>query len=261
MSKSLADLLDRVRLKYVEAVEVQGHHQPYLTAHHIAHQMLMADPQRMAEMISQDPKILAARPSGLIEDPTEMDNPSVGAIVYSNVVAATLEGLLAVAVNRGWLDVDDQGQFMVDAAELDSVKPVSYTDFSSAKPNLAHQQSELGRIFMAAEQDYTEKLNSEPHNAYQLAVQIASDYSVFSPEDLAPLILENPLLLGLRIDDRIDEEMFGDNPPAGLIVSLHLTDLLLQSLLDIAGSMGALELDSAGEMIIPFDEEDRPIVH
>jgi len=261
MSQKLAEQLDRVRLQYINAMKVEGSTEPYLTAHRIAHQMLMPTPEEMADIIMNDPKLLAARAADLIEDPLEIENPCVGAIVYSNLFAAALEGLLAVAVNHDWLEVDSEGQILVSAEELDRVPSVKYPDFSESQINLSHTQSILGKLFGEAESDFVEQLNSAPHNAYQLALQVSSDHTIFAPEELAPLLQENPLLLGLRADDLVDEDMFEGDLPAGIIISVHLTEMLLQQLLEIAQAEGALAFDSVGEMIVPDDDEDNPTVH
>jgi hypothetical protein len=116
-------------------------------------------------------------------------------------------------------------------------------------------------LFNAAEKAYLRQLGEAPHDAYQLALQVSSDYVVFAPDDLAPLIQENPLLLGLRADGLVDEEMFAADPPAGLIISAHLTEMLLQQLLELAHQQGALALDSAGQVILPESDEDMPILH
>jgi len=84
---------------------------------------------------------------------------------------------------------------------------------------------------------------------------------VFAPDELAPLIQETPLLLGLRADDLVDEAMFAGDPPAGLIISAHLSELLLQQLLEVAREQDALPLDSSGQVILPESDEDAPTLH
>lgn len=263
MSRRLADLMDRVRQRYVRVMQESGQHEPYITAHRVCQQMLNLSPLALAELIAEDPKLLSARASELVEDPAEIENPSVGVIVCSNVCAAALEGLLAVAVNREWLEVDSDNRILVDAWELDNVPEVKSVDYSDvAAPDLSERQtSQLSILFNAAEKSYLKQLAEAAHDAYQLALQVSSDYVVFAPDDLAPLIQENPLLLGLRADDLVDEEMFAGDPPAGLIISAHLTEMLLQQLLELAQDQGALPLDSAGQLILSESDEDTPTVH
>jgi len=263
MSRRLADLMDRVRQRYVRTMQENGQHEPYVTAHRVCQQMLNLSPLALAELVAEDPKLLSARAGELVEDPAEMENPSVGVIITSNICAAALEGLLAVAVNREWLPVDSDDRILVDAWELDNVPAVKSVDYSDvAPPDLSkHQNSQLSALFNAAEKAYLQQLGEMAHDAYQLALQVSSDYVVFAPDDLAPLIQENPLLLGLRADDLVDEEMFEGDPPAGLIISAHLTEMLLQQLLELAQEQGALPLDSAGQPILPESDEDAPILH
>lgn len=263
MSQQLADLMDRVRQEYVRRMQENGQSEPYLTAHRVCQQMLGLEPAELAALIADDPKLLSARASELVEDPEEMDNPSVGVIVTSNICAAALEGLLVVAVNRQWLEVDSDDRIMVDAWELDNVPPVKSIDYSKVEgPDLqSGGASQLSLLFNAAEKAYLKQLSEAVHDAYQLALQVSSDYVVFAPDDLAPLIVENPLLLGLRDDGLVDEELFAGDPPAGLIISAHLTEMLLQQLLELAHEQGALALDSSGQPILLDSEEDSPIVH
>lgn len=263
MSQLLADLMDRVRQRYVRAMQDNGQHEPYLTAHRVCQSMLQLPPVQLAELVAEDPKLLSARASELVEDPAEIENPSVGVIICSNICAAAIEGLLAVAVNREWLGVDEQDRILVDAWELDNVPEVRSVDYSEVDgPNLDHPgNSKLSLMFNAAESEYLKRLAEAAHDAYQLALQVSSDYVVFAPEDLAPLIEENPLLLGLRGDGLVDEDLFEGDPPAGLIISAHLTEMLLQQLLERAQEQGALALDSSGQIIIPESEDDNPTVH
>ena len=130
MSQQLADLMDRVRQEYVRRMQNNGQTEPYLTAHRVCQQMLSLEPTELAELIADDPKLLSARANELVEDPAEMENPSVGVIVTSNICAAALEGLLVVAVNRQWLEVDAEDRIMVDAWELDNVPAVKSIDYS-----------------------------------------------------------------------------------------------------------------------------------
>jgi len=263
MSQLLADLMDRVRQRYVRAMQDNGQHEPYLTAHRVCQSMLNLPPVELARLVADDPKLLSARASELVEDPAEIDNPSVGVIICSNVCAAAIEGLLAVAVNREWLGVDEEDRILVDAWELDNVPEVKCVDYSEVNgPDLERPgNSQLSLLFNSAESAYLKKLGEARHDAYQLALQVSSDYVVFAPEDLAPLIEENPLLLGLRGDGLVDEELFEGDPPAGLIISAHLTEMLLQQLLERAQEIGALALDGSGQVIIPESEDDNPTLH
>ena len=67
--------------------------------------------------------------------------------------------------------------------------------------------------------------------------------------------------LGLRDDSLVDPELFEGDPPAGMIISAHLTEMLVQQLVDRAMSMGALGFDSSGHPIIEDKEDDNPTVH
>ena len=98
-------------------------------------------------------------------------------------------------------------------------------------------------------------------DSYQTALDISSNHSVFAPDDIAPLVAENPLLLGLRKDDLIDEDLFEGDPPAGLIISAHLTRMLLQQMLELGAERGVFDMDSSGHIIPPDEPEDPPIIH
>lgn len=262
MSRKLADLLDQVRREYVQALVDNGGAEPYLIAHRICNSRLWLPALELAALIEEDPKLLSARAGELIDDDRERPNPCVGAIVTSNIVAAALEGLLAVAVSRDWLNVDAEGRVLVDAHELDAVGPVTGIDYTDAGEFVPERgRSRLSQIFNQAELAYQERLEDGPHDAYQLALMVASDHSIFTPDELAPLLVENPLLLGLRADDLIDEELFEGDPPAGIIVSAHLTEMLVQQLLERALELGAIGHDADGHPLMPETEEDNPTVH
>jgi len=263
MSKKLAKILDSVRLEYLHEMEANGHNYPYMTAHRVANKMLALPATKLAELISEDPKLLAARASEVIEDPKEVANPSVGAILAANLIVACLEGLIAVAVNRDWLSVDEEGMAQIEAHELDLVRPFSGADYSQTSGEFvpSRGRSKLTELFSVAESAYEEQLETGTHDAYQLALLVASDHAIFSPDDLAPLIAENPLLLGLRDDNLVDPELFDGDPPAGMIISAHLTEMLVQQLVDRAMAMGALGFDSSGHPIIEEKDDDNPTVH
>ena len=263
MSKKLAKLLDSVRLEYLHEMEANGHTYPYMTAHRVANKKLALPAKELVELVLEDPKLLAARASELIEDPREVANPSVGAILSANLIVACVEGLIAVAVNRDWLTVDEEGAAQIEAHELDLVRPISGVDYSQTSGEFVPPKgrSKLSELFAVAEAAYEEQLETGTHDAYQLALLVASDHAIFSPDDLAPLIAENPLLLGLRDDSLVDPELFEGDPPAGMIISAHLTEMLVQQLVDRALSMGALGFDSSGHPIIEDSEDDNPTVH
>lgn len=263
MSKKLAKLLDSVRLEYLHEMDANGHTYPYLTAHRVANKMLALPASELAALIEEDPKLLAARASELIEDPKEVANPSLGAILTANLVIACIEGLIVVAVNRNWLSVDEQGVAQIEAHELDLVRPVCGVDYAQTSSEFvpSRGRSKLSELFAQAEASYEEQLLSGTHDAYQLALMVASDHAIFSPDDLAPLIVENPLLLGLRDDELVDPDMFDGDPPAGMILSAHLTEMLVQQLVERAMALGALGFDSSGHPIIEELDDDNPTVH
>ncbi len=265
MSGLLTTLLEEIRIEYIERMRTNGFIEPYLTAERLCHERLFIDGDLLAEIIEQDPSLLAARAGELIMNQQENENPSVGIIICSNILAAALEGLLAVAAERDWVDVDDQGQILVDEEELqqNSQYPISvdYSTSETAKRNLFKGSSELSHIFAAAEAEFLDAIEQHVRNAYQTALDISSNHSVFAPDDIAPLVAENPLLLGLRKDDLIDEDLFEGDPPAGLIISAHLTRMLLQQMLELGAERGVFDMDSSGHIIPPDEPEDPPIIH
>lgn len=266
MSQTLSDILELVRKEYLQRMDANYFAQPFLTAEKLCHEKLYLDTDLLARIVSEDPTLLATRASDLIADPKERDNPAVGAIISSNIVMAALESLLALAVGNKWLDVDNEGHILVEEAELNPhrnyVVSADYSQSDTATKNLTKKGvSQLTKIFQAAESEFLELLDSEVHDAYQLALQVSGNYAIFSPEDIAPLIAENPLLLGLRPDDMVDEELFEGDPPAGIIVSGHLTHILLDQLLELAEEKGALARDGTGHIILPEGDDDNPIIH
>lgn len=266
MSGVLTKILDDVRVCYIERMEENGYTEPYLTAEQLCHEKLFLETDALAEILGQDPTLLAARAGDLILNKQERENPSVGVIICCNILAAALEGLLSVAVDNEWIEVDEEGNILVDDEELnqDTQYPI-LVDFSRsevARQNLTRPGiSELSQLFGTAEEAYLRALKACSSDAYQKALQISSEYSVFAPQDIAPLILENPLLLGLRPDDLIDDDLFNGDPPAGLIISSHLTRMLLNELLELGAKEGVLAVDSNGNVIIPFDPDEKTIVH
>ncbi|EAR62235.1 hypothetical protein [Neptuniibacter caesariensis] len=268
MSGLLTALLEDIRVEYVARMQANGCTEPYVTAERLCHEKLFLETDKLAEIIEQDPTLLAARAGDLIMNRQESENPSVGVIICSNILAAALEGLLAVAVEREWLEVDEDGSVLVDEEELSldtqySID-VDYSTSDTAKRNIAlGGTSQMSQIFAAAESAFIDALqeNTREKDAYQLALDISSDFSVFAPEDISPLIAENPLLLGLRPEDLIDEDLFEGDPPAGLIISAHLTRMMLHQMLELGVEHGALALDSSGHIVVPDDPEDPPTLH
>lgn len=266
MSNLLTRILEKVRVTYVQEMQDNGCRQPYLTAERLCRETLHIEGDALAQIIDEDPTLLAARASDLIEDPDERDNPAVGLIICRNIMAAALDGLLTVAVENEWLDVDENGNVLVDADELgEHSTPVPAVDYSRSARALENAGkagvSSLTQLFQAAESEYSRLLENEVHDAYQLALKTSSDFSVFAPDDIAPLVAENPLLLGLRPDDLVDPDLFDGDPPAGIIISSHLTHMLLQQLLELASERGDLARDSSGHLITPDESEARPQLH
>ena len=69
------------------------------------------------------------------------------------------------------------------------------------------------------------------------------------------------MLLALRPDDILDQELFDGDPPAGLIISTHLARIMLTELLEVGTEAGVLAVDSAGQVIAPEHPEDKPTLH
>ncbi|MGB0468895.1 MAG: hypothetical protein ACPGF7_15400, partial [Pontibacterium sp.] len=254
MSALLTQVLDEVRLEYLRRMQENGFSEPYLTAERLCHEKLFLETDTLAAVIDQDPTLLAARAGDLILNKQQQNNPSVGVIICSNILAAALEGLLDVAVDHGWLEKDEEGRILVDEEGFnENAQYPMAVDFSQseiATKNLTLPGiSELSKLFGSAEEAYLRALQQSSCEAYRKALQISSDYSVFAPQDIAPLILENPLLLGLRPDGLIDDDLFAGDPPAGLIISSHLTRMLLDELLDLGAREGVLSVDAQGHVI------------
>jgi len=264
MSEALTQVLDAVRQEYLQTMQETGGLRPYATAESLCHQRLYIETDQLAIMVEQDPTLLAARAGELIMNREEAANPAVGAIISSNVIAAAMEGLLSLAVEHNWLTVDSEGAILVDEAEMQSQQypiAVDYSHSDVARENLSKPgASRLSQIFNQAEEAYLKSLQDCSRDAYQNALEMSSDYAVFAPDELAPLIAENPLLLGLRGDDLIDDELFEGDPPAGLIVSTHLTRMLLHQLLELAVAEGVLSVDEQGHVVVP-EEIETPTLH
>lgn len=266
MSQILSDILENIRTEYLQLMDANHRAQPFLTAEKLCHERLYLETDLLARIVEEDPTLLATRASDLIADSKERDNPAVGAIISSNIVMAALESLLALAVNNKWLDVDAEGHILVEEAELNPHREykvlADYSQSDTATKNLTKKgASRLSLLLQAAENEFLELLESEVHDAYQLALQVSGNYAIFAPEDIAPLVAENPLLLGLRPDDMVDEELFEGDPPAGIIISGHLTHILLDQLLELAENKGALARDGAGHIILPEGDDDNPVIH
>jgi hypothetical protein len=268
MSQVLSNILNDLEDEYLqhlnasEKVGTPG--DAYRLAARLCYQQLFLTPDVLASVIQEDPTILAARAGDLVKDPEEQSNPSVGVIICSNIIEAALENLLSVAYEQGWLDIDDEGRLMVDTSTDGEILTVP-TDYSRSQMALdalsQPSPSRLNRIFQSAEQEYIDQLESGAHDAYSLALEVSGNHAIFAPEDIAPLIEENPLLLGLRPDELMDDDMFAGDPPAGIVISGHLTSLLLEQLLMLAEERGCLAYDSTGAMIVPDTDEDKPVIH
>lgn len=265
-SPALSSLLESMRSAYLEEMESAEHRTPYLTADKLCHKYLSVNVDMLAEIVVEDPTLLAARSGGMIVDQSDQDNPSVAAIISSNLFAAAMEGLLSISVDRGWLRSDDEGAILVDQDELDQqgmhAIEVDYSDSAVARENLTLPgDSALSIVFNRAESAFADALQECSRDAYQKALQLSSEYAVFSPDELVPLIKENPLLLGLRADDMIDEELFEGDPPAGLIISGHITRMIMQQLLDYAVAEGVLAVDEKGQILLSEQSEEPPTLH
>lgn len=264
MSKALTEILDEVRQEYLQTMQDTAGTKPYATAEALCHKLLFIETDKLAMIIQQDPTLLAARAGDLILNAEEAANPAVGTIISSNVIAAAMEGLLSLAVEHNWLSVDDDGAILVDEAEMESRDYPMGADYSHsevARENLTQPgQSQLSVIFNSAEEAFLQSMQDCSRDAYHKALEMSSDYAVFAPDDLAPLIAENPLLLGLRGDDLIDDELFEGDPPAGLIISTHLTRMLLHQLLELAVAEGVLSVDDDGHVVVP-EETATPTLH
>jgi len=266
MSLILADLLSQVKKLYLDELTSNDGKEPYLTAERICHDVLMIETDTLARIITHDPSLLAARAGDLVMNKQECENPSVGVIVCASLIAVAMDELLRIAVEKGWLEADEEQQILIDEDELvqETEYPITvdYSVSEYARQKLGQAGATvLSKLFQVAEKSFLERLDNEIHDAYQLAMQVSSEYAVFAPEDLAPLVAENPLLLGLRPDGLIDDDLFEGDPPAGIIISSHLTHMLLEQLLELAAEQGALPKDSSGHLIMPEGEEDDPIVH
>lgn len=265
MQQTLAELLDQLVQEYRARLLRDGS-TPFLTAQQLCWDTLFVTPDELAVFLTEEPSLLACRGEH-IPDPLERENPSVGVIICSSLVLMMTERLLGEAVDLGLLSVNDEQVIQISETELAQSPDYSIqTDYSSsekARQNLVlREPGRLSQLLDRAEDDYLERLNHETSDAYQLALDVVGQHVVLMPEELLPLILENPLLLGLRGDDGIiEEELFEDTPPAGIIISSHLTMIMLDHLLEVAAQEGALALDSEGQIILPDNDNMPPSIH
>lgn len=265
MSQILTTLIEQVRADYLALMERDDGRFPYTTAEKICNERLYLNADKLAPVVAEDPTLLAARSGHLIASEQERDNPSVGIIISANIAAAMMEGLIDVALEHNWLALGDDGRLVLDAEELKLPEPsmteVDYSESDTARENItARGVSHLTQMLNGAESAYLELLSSEEPNAYALALQVAAEHTLFAPDDIAPLVAENPLLLGLRADDIVDQEMFEGDVPAGMIISAHLTQMIISQLLEMAVERGVLGSDSSGHPLLPEDVS-APVIH
>ncbi|GGK85869.1 hypothetical protein [Amphritea balenae] len=265
MSQILTSLIERVRADYQALMEKEEGRFPYTTAEQLCNEKLYLNADQLAGIIAEDPTLLAARAGNLIASEKEKLNPSVGMIISANIATAMMEGLVELALEKGWLSLDAEGRLMLDADELKLPEPqaaeVDYSESETAKENLTQPgASILSQLMATAEAAYSALLNTEQQDAYGLALQVASEHSLFAPDDIAPLVAENPLLLGMRGDNMMDQEMFEGDPPAGMVISAHLTQMIVSQLLELAVEQGAIGTDSSGHPLIP-EVSDNSVLH
>ncbi len=267
MSQILTDILEELRTEYVKTLQHKSGNQPLFCAEKLCASSLKIETDQLAQIVVQDPTLLAARAGGLIKDPKLADNPCAATIIAVNIHNAAIEVLLDSAIHYGWLKVDANGEMNIEDSEIEAVDLIKTTkiDYSVSKSainNLSqHQASELSNILHRAEADFVQQLDTQVLDAYSLAIQVAGGHSVFTPEEIAPLVDDNPLLLALRADDLVIDEVFENDPPAGIIISSHITQMVIDHLLEIATDQGALAFDSQGQIIFPISENENPVIH
>lgn len=266
MSQILTDILDKIRNQYVQELEHNNGQHPLLRAKKLCSTMLNINTDLLANIVTQDPTLLAARAGSLIKSGDRGDNPSAANVIVMNIHSAALEVLLDAAVHYGWLALDEQGEVQLADSEIEAVgdidmQEMDYTRSQTALDNVSQGGvSALNQLLHTAEAEYLDLLDSQVLDAYSLAIQVAGSHSVFTPQEIAPLVHENPLLLALRADDLVVDEVFENDPPAGIIIGSHITQMVIDHLLDQATEKGALALDSQGQLILPVNSE-TPIVH
>lgn len=265
MSPLLQQLLQQIEDTYRQQLAEHPEVDPFLRAEALCHEHLYLAGPLLAQIIEQDPTLLGARAGGLIMDVSERDNPSVGVIISANLVDMLMERLLSIAVEQGVLPMDEEGAIYVNDAALNSDRHypinVDYSRSENAQQHISRSGGLLNQIINRAETDYLARLADRAHDAYSLALQVATDHALFSPEHVAPLVAANPLMLGLRSDDMRDNEFFEGDPPAGVIIGAHLTEMLVDQLLQLALEQGALAMDGSGQLILPPNGQDTPVIH
>lgn len=266
MSQILTTLIEQVRADYLALMEQDEGRFPYTVAEKLCNERLYLNADDLAPVVAEDPTLLAARSGNLIASAKERENPSVGMIISANIAAAMMEGLIDVALEQDWLTLGTDGRLMLDAEELKLPEPsateIDYSESETARANLtARGVSHLTQLLNGAESVYLERLSAEQSNAYALALQVAAEHTLFAPDDIAPLVAENPLLLGLRADDVVDQEMFEGDAPAGMIVSAHLTQMIISQLLELAVEQGLIGTDASGHPLISVGDLSGPVVH
>lgn len=267
MSQLLTTLISQVRADYLDLMETGGGRYPYTTAEKICNERLYLGADELACMVAEDPTLLAARRGALVVSESERENPCVGMIISANIAAAMMEGLIDIALDNNWLGLGEDGRLQLDAEELAlpelDVTEVDYSTSDTARENLVKPgESLLTGVMSRAESAYAGLLGDAPkEDAYSLALQVASEYSLFAPDDIAPLVQENPLLLGLRGDGLVDEALFEGDPPAGMIISAHITQMVVAQLLELAIEQGALGTDSNGHPLLPGSGVSEPVIH
>ncbi len=267
MSQILTDLLDKVRIEYIEKLESNNGELPFTVAKQLCSMRLNLNADLLAKIIHQDPTLLAARAGGLIKQGDEAINPCAALVIVMNIHSAAFEVLLDTAVHYGWLTLNSAGEVSLESDEMITVDEIGipemdYSRSQQALDNIAKGGiSELSRLLANAEAEYLSMLDSQVLDAYSLAIQVAGSHSVFTPQEIAPLVHENPLLLALRADDLVVDEVFENDPPAGIIIGSHITQMVIDHLLEQATEKGALALDSQGQLILPYNEGEAPVVH
>lgn len=267
MSQILTDILEELRTEYVKILQRADGQQPLYCAEKLCATALQIDTDQLAKIVAQDSTLLAARAGGLIKEQKESENPSAATIIAVNIHNAAIEVLLDSAVHYGWLEVDAKGEVKIEDSEIEAVdtlvvNQIDYSVSKAAVENISqHRASPLSAILHSAETDFMEQLDTQVLDAYSLAIQVAGGHSVFTPEEIAPLIEDNPLLLALRADELVIDEVFENDPPAGIIISSHITQMVIDHLLEIATEKGALAFDSQGQLIFPSADDQNPVIH
>ncbi|MGB0733855.1 MAG: hypothetical protein ACPGPF_08810 [Pontibacterium sp.] len=266
MSNKLSLILDQLYAEYGDHIVQASSPTPYLTAEKLCRERFAFNADNLADILADDPSLLAARASDLLEGTDEASNPAAGAIISLNISVLAMEGLLGIAVEKGLLETDEDQSVLVNEDELELAKglyqPLDFSRSDVATSNLTQRsQSRLSHLIDSAEDSYRHALEQDSSSAYHQALKISSDFTLLPPDELAPIVAENPVLLALRPDDILDQELFDGDPPAGLIISTHLARILLTELLDVGVETGALAVDSEGQVIVPSDPKAKPTLH